>query len=380
MNKGTILYVGNFELPDKGASANRVMSNRKLLRELGYETAFLGITREASFDGIRRAEYDGNTFERAYPASTQTWLRNAFSLADIKKAAAYYADLKAIILYNTPYFLLSGACAYFHRKGIRVLYDCTEWNSDTEGNILKKWYKKLDARLIRRYPDRKADGLILVSSMMYEHYGKKPKLLLPPLVDPASPLWAKAETRNAYGFEFCYAGDPGKKDDLCRMIDAYRALDVPDARLTIIGLNEDTFLTEHPEYKAVLNSFGTNLRFLGRLPHEQVVRHLKIANCFIFIREPNLRNNAGFPTKFVEAYSGGIPIIASDISDIRAYVSPAVYVLKANDTESIAEAMRQAMDSTDCPKQRDAFDYRRYCTKAARFLADVIGPSDRRKP
>ena len=28
MTKGTVLYIGNFELPDKGASANRVIGGR----------------------------------------------------------------------------------------------------------------------------------------------------------------------------------------------------------------------------------------------------------------------------------------------------------------------------------------------------------------
>ena len=48
MSKGVILYVGNFELPDHGASANRVVSNAKLFNQLGYQTALLGVTRDAS--------------------------------------------------------------------------------------------------------------------------------------------------------------------------------------------------------------------------------------------------------------------------------------------------------------------------------------------
>ena len=47
LEKGLILYVGGFELPDKNAAAHRVLSNGKLLRDLGYEVSFVGITHKS---------------------------------------------------------------------------------------------------------------------------------------------------------------------------------------------------------------------------------------------------------------------------------------------------------------------------------------------
>lgn len=44
MHKGTILYVGGFELPDKNAAAHRVLSNAKIFRELGYNVFFAELT------------------------------------------------------------------------------------------------------------------------------------------------------------------------------------------------------------------------------------------------------------------------------------------------------------------------------------------------
>lgn len=48
MSKGTILYAGNFMLPDKGASANRVVSNAKLFNRSGYQTVLLGVTKDSA--------------------------------------------------------------------------------------------------------------------------------------------------------------------------------------------------------------------------------------------------------------------------------------------------------------------------------------------
>ena len=65
--KGTILYVGNFELPDKGAAANRVVSNGKLFRKLGYGTAYLGIRKDADFAGVQLLDAEQNMYEEKYP-------------------------------------------------------------------------------------------------------------------------------------------------------------------------------------------------------------------------------------------------------------------------------------------------------------------------
>ena len=54
MSLGTILYVGNFELPDKNAAAHRVVNNAKIFRELGYRVALLGTVRGESFSGYKR--------------------------------------------------------------------------------------------------------------------------------------------------------------------------------------------------------------------------------------------------------------------------------------------------------------------------------------
>lgn len=41
--KGTILYFGGFELPEKNVVTHRVLNNAKLFREFGFKTVFLGV-------------------------------------------------------------------------------------------------------------------------------------------------------------------------------------------------------------------------------------------------------------------------------------------------------------------------------------------------
>ena len=66
MAKGTIIYMGNFELPDKNAAAHRVMNNGKIFKDLGYRVAYLGVTRDESFAGIKQSKYNPDIYEEAY--------------------------------------------------------------------------------------------------------------------------------------------------------------------------------------------------------------------------------------------------------------------------------------------------------------------------
>ncbi len=50
MSKGTILYVGGFELPDKNAAAHRVLSNGKIFRELGYNVVFIDVDKSLQYE------------------------------------------------------------------------------------------------------------------------------------------------------------------------------------------------------------------------------------------------------------------------------------------------------------------------------------------
>ena len=81
MAKGTVLYVGNFELPDKGASANRVVSNAKLFNSIGYQTVLLGVTKDKACTDIRPLKNDFGLmmYERPYPVSMKMWLGHMYS-------------------------------------------------------------------------------------------------------------------------------------------------------------------------------------------------------------------------------------------------------------------------------------------------------------
>ncbi len=371
MSNGTIIYYGGFTLPDKSASANRVVSNGKIFNALGYNTVFIGACDEA-FDGLRAVSGYDNMFEHAHPKSTKQWLKHMLSVEHIEAVMKNYDDVKKIILYNVPMFTLFKAKKVFSKKNIEVCYDCTEWTKDTDGSLPKRIFKAFDEILISNFAHKVADGMIAISKMMEKKYKKAKKLLvLPPLVDINDKIWHQ-QTENHEGvFEFCFAGIPdGKKESLDKVVEAFCNINKKNTHLRIIGITEKEFLNIYPDF-VIPKNVRNKLTFMGRLSHEETIKHVLGCDCYIFIRRSDKRNNAGFPTKFAESYTCGVPIITTDVSDVGEYIrkSGKGTLLKDTETQSISDAMLYQIENKNQSKAlNNTFHYESFTRSAKDWL------------
>lgn len=369
MNK-TIIYYGGFTLPDKSAAANRVVSNGKIFASLGYNTVFIGAAAsDEIFDGIRPVEGYENMFEQTHPRSSSEWLRHMFSISVIDELAEKYGDVERIILYNVPFFTLLKAKNYFRKKNIKVCYDCTEWTKDTDGSFLKRVFKAFDEILIRNFAHKAADGMIVISRMMAEKYKSAKNLLtLPPLVDINDAIWHQKTETDASAFEFCFAGIPdGKKESLDKVVVAFCNINKKNTHLRIIGITENDFRRIYPDC-IIPKNVRSKITFMGRLSHEETIKYVLGCDCYIFIRRSDRRNNAGFPTKFAESYTCGVPIITTDVSDVGEYIkkSGKGSLLEDMSSEKIAEAMLyQAENKTPASALNTAFHYETFIKSAS---------------
>ena len=224
MTPGAIICAGNFALPDRNAAANRVVNNGKLFRALGYSTVFLGADRESPyFEGIQKREYGFgfDMYEQAYPRTARQWAKEIFNVDNIIALVNAYPDARAVLLYNTQLATLLQTKKALAKTGVRVLYDCTEWNARTEGTFPKRAVKRLDSLWIERRLQAHSEGIICVSTKMERQYqGKIPVLRLPPLVDTEDPIWRQTPAEPPE-FTFCYAGSPSDKDRIDLLIEAF---------------------------------------------------------------------------------------------------------------------------------------------------------------
>lgn len=373
MSKGTIIYYGGFTLPDKSASANRVVSNGKIFAALGYKTVFIGAAgSDESFDGLRAVDGCDDMFERSHPKTTKQWLHHMVSVEHIEAVAAEYGDVCRIILYNVPMLTLLKAKKVFAKKKIKVCYDCTEWTKDTDGSLPKRLFKAFDEFFISNFAHKVADGMIAISSMMQKKYNSaKNLLILPPLIDLNDSIWHQTPENHGNAFEFCFAGIPdGKKESLDKVVEAFVSLGEENARLRIIGITEADFKGIYPDF-VIPENVKSKIAFMGRLSHAETIKHVLGCDCYIFIRRSDKRNNAGFPTKFAESFTCGVPIITTDVSDVGAYIEKNCRgnLLKNMAVSDIAEAMLYRIKNKTASKSLDdTFHYENYVQQTKDWL------------
>jgi glycosyltransferase involved in cell wall biosynthesis len=375
MAKGTVLYVGNFELPDKGASANRVVSNAKLFNSIGYQTVMLGVSKDKTCTDIRplKNDYGLMMYERPYPVSMKMWLGHMYSAEYIEKMIKLHEDTVLVILYNMPFSALKAAKKVCKGRNIKVAYDCTEWADVTDGNAVKRFVKKHDEKLIRNKLANAADGLIIISSMMERQYqGCKAMVKLPPLVDVEDKIWHQQPEPHE-GYEFCFAGMlDGQKDSLDVIVKAFAKVCDEQTRLRIIGVTKDEFKSVYPDAAEELNKCGDNIIFMGMQSHFDTIRYVLGCDCYIFIRPSDTRNNAGFPTKFAEATTCGVPMIASKVSDVASFADKNATLIGSPNEGEIAEAMKIRSAKSEKNLVNKVFDYRNYQDRLSQWTTAIL--------
>lgn len=328
MSKGTILYLGGFELPDKNAAAHRVLSNGKILKELGYQVVFIDVDKSLDFNSnVLKTNKQVQGFECwsiPYPKTNKEWFLYLVSIESIKKIINQYKDVKAIIAYNYQAIALNRLNKFCNNQGIKTIADCTEWYTTKGANIIFKVIKGLDSFLRMRIIQKKLDGIIVISKYLESYYNSCRNVVrIPPLVDLKEDKWnIPYEESRDNKVRFVYSGSPGKnKDKINLLIEALYDLEQHDNYLfNIVGITKEQYINDYPEHLEMLNSLGKRIIFLGRVRHIESLKYLKKSDFSVFVRENTRVTMAGFPTKFVESISSGIPVITNKNSDLEDYI------------------------------------------------------------
>lgn len=308
-----IVYVGGFEMPDKNAAAQRVLANAMTLREMGYDIAFIGPTRDRSntiyeFHGFKCDYID-------YPKGLKQWGRYITTFVSIDKIFEYNPDY--VILYNFPAVASLKILKACHKRGVKVIHDLTEWEVSA-GWSSREIIRKIDINLRMHYCMKKMDGIIAISRYLYEYYSRYTKtILVPPTVDLNNPKFNRDRLLvSNTPIQLVYAGSigAGNKERLDYIINTVSKVEA--LKLTVVGLTVE-------QYESAYGSIPfecSNIVFKGRVPHKEAVNIVCHSDFQMLIRENTLKNKAGFPTKFVESMSCCTPVIATVSSNICDYL------------------------------------------------------------
>jgi glycosyltransferase involved in cell wall biosynthesis len=338
--RGTIVYVGGFELPHFNAAAHRGRANAMILRDLGYRVILIGITRHA--DRPRLARVPGfdvpgiEAWETYLGSSQRAWARRVVGIGDVKRLVSRTgatSDLRAIICYNYPAIAQWRLLRYAHSLGARGIADVTEWYGAAYNDTLGGVAKNLDVQLRMAWVNKAMDGLITTSPYLTDHYRRHglPIVELPTLMDEP-PGRARPATPDGAPKRLMFAGsgfDPailartrdGLKDRIDLVIERLAGAHRKGARfrLDAYGLTLADYRSLRPDHSDLLEELGDAVTFHGTRPSPEVQEALRSADFSIFFRDRFRVTLAGFPGKYSESVAFGTPVITNPMPNILPY-------------------------------------------------------------
>lgn len=369
-DKGTILYIGGFELPDKNAAAHRVLSNAKLFRLLEYNTVLIGVDKSRTENigvlNTKKVIAGFVTYSIKYPTNMKQWIEYISKIDDYIEIMQSLSNLKIIVCYNFPAIALERIRKYCRKNGLKCIADVTEWYTGLGRSIPVKIVKGIDTFLRMRIIHKKIDGLIVISRYLENYYNKcKDVVYIPPLVDLNEKKWENKREKSSDILYLVYAGNPGKKDRIDFLIEALSQVQ-RKYQLDIIGIEKNEYVSL---YNCEMPHLDQNhiINFHGRLSHLEALKIVKHANYSCFFRISDRVTMAGFPTKFSEAISCGTPVITNRSSNIEDYlINQNGYLVDNLSCKAISHIINIA--SFTFETNSNLFDYRRYRSKMKLFF------------
>ena len=194
----------------------------------------------------------------------------------------------------------------------------------------RRCLKNLDTFLRMKIIHFKLDWIIAISRFLENFYKNKIKTIyIPPLVNKNEDKWRTEDNLSNKNedkvLHLIYAGSPGKnKDQIDKILRVLYKSNFSNFQLNLIGFTKDEFLKKYPQEIDTITKLSSKIIFFGRIPHLEVLKILKRSDFSIFFREINRVTMAGFPTKFSESISCGVPVITTKTSDLSDYLQEGI--------------------------------------------------------
>lgn len=331
-----ILYTGAFRFPTGDAAAARVLGIGRVFRALGYVVEYFGWEaspraadlksdgtfafedfRYESLDEFRRIKLGPvRRLLRYFSAGTNTLQR--LSREDV-------SSVKAIICYNGGSIFLMRLARFCKANNLPLILDCTEWY---DGRALpggRFGLAHIDSEFRMRVVNKSVKHMIAISEYLSTYYATcvDNLVVIPPLFDPSSSRWGPIrytdETKDPT-LRLVYAGVPGKKDLLAPVLEAVLRLRALGYRTIVTLVGPDRSELSHLVGEPLALASDDVVVCLGRVQQEDVPHYIRAADFSVILRPIAQYSQAGFPTKLMESFACGVPVIASAVGDIAKYV------------------------------------------------------------
>lgn len=341
-----ICFVGPFRFPWGQAGSRRVYGLAATLSNIGHNVSVIsgdvkthaGIVvtsrgNDIHYKGVEELPLPDDSY---YMRFIKTFVRQGDNTIDYLNSLSVLPDI--IIVYSGYYPFIGKLLGWARFNKVKLIVDVVEWYDPKQMTAGYFGPFHISAKLALKYSYLKADGLICISSYLFNHYTNNDVkcVVVPPTTEIFSEITEMPNNESCTNF--VYAGSPYGKDLIDVIIDAFEVLESLSAsvRLTIIGV-------DLPSLLKLTNraSLPRNVVVIGRLEQENVRSFIESSHYSIIMRRDAVYSKAGFPTKFVESLSLGVPVISNLTSDLSNYLidGETGFVVKDATVSSLVETL-----------------------------------------
>lgn len=332
-----LLYTGAFRFPDGDAAATRVYAVSRLFVNAGYAVTFAGWESVEHVGGFY--QYKGHACYAQDEFRKQKLRPIArlfgFLFRGSKTLIWLWRNCKydVIVAYNPPAIFSLGLLLLGQLLDFKVVLDTTEWY---EGEHLpggRYGVAAIENSVRMHLVYLLFRHVICISRFLQEYFNGRNVINIPPLM--VSDLNTVTKPALKEGVHFIYAGDAGKKDKLLPFIIALPKL-FEDMQCPVIlhvaGLqweNLSQLITAQGEVSEVYQPF---VKCYGRVSRDRVAELYSQCHFSILFREDKRYAQAGFPTKAIESWGYGCPIVLNLVGDIGCLAKNMVDAIVVEET------------------------------------------------
>lgn len=227
-------------------------------------------------------------------------------------------------------------------------------------SIRKKILLKIDI-FIEKFSKCILDGVVVISTLLMKKYKlqnfKNNRITLIP-VSAGNLSFRKLKKGNNKNFIFKYCGSFGKRDGIDILLNAFKYINKKYDYVELILAGK---MNKYSKSYLDIIEKEDNIKFIGHVPDDDYYSFLSDSNALLMTRIDSSYANAGFPFKLGEYLGTGMPVISTDISDIKKYLSDKIDIIlvSPSDEKSLIKGMEYVLDNTKIAQEIGKCGYKK---------------------
>lgn len=376
MKKKIALIVGNFFFPNRNAAGKYNLAYGLILKDLGYEVVFIGTDDRINFKSNILETYfrynEMDSYSMPYPKNIFDWLKYKKQFNNFLKIIENCGieNISLIMGFGSPAISMwvKKVINWSKKNKVKYIAHVPENVMFTKRNILYSLLRGFDDYLNKKVFILNSDAIIVSGPLLKNYYESKKCVtaVFPTMVNENENINSikkiikeNYKDNNKNKTSFIYAGIPFDvkskvnkkyfKDRLDKTIELFNEIYNYDKKFifNIYGITKEDYLMKVPEHERILKKLEENIKFHGKIPHEEVKLKIINSDFYIFHRDKTRITEAAFPTKASEPISLGTPLITNETSYIFDYIKDNYLGFKINDDNQVEKLLELMNFSRD---------------------------------